>query len=146
MGAQPVDGSKLRREAERKRKDESLDKWFGMKKAKMTPELEKELKALKLRAHIDPKRFYKGNDSKELPKYFAVATEVGGGMAATGYEAPQQSRRVRSFIDSVLRDQKSMEWTGTRDQEVMNRGQAASKSGHGKRGGKSTNRGGAWKQ
>ena len=35
---------------------EKLDKWFGLPKHKMTPELEKELKALRLRANFDPKR------------------------------------------------------------------------------------------
>merc|ERR1711957_412289 len=78
----PYDDSKLRKKEKKAIKGETLDKWFGMPKAKMTPELEAELKAIKMRGALDAKRFYKGNDSRELPTHFHMATEVGGGMAA----------------------------------------------------------------
>ena len=54
-------------------------------------------------------RFYKANDSQELPKYFTIATEVGGGMAATGLhtKTPEvKAHSGRSFLDSIIRDQK----------------------------------------
>ena len=38
----------------------------------MTPEIEQDLKILKLRNVLDRKRHYKKNDSKTLPKYFQV--------------------------------------------------------------------------
>lgn len=43
-----------------------------MKAPEMTDELKNDLKALKMRAAIDPKRFYKKNDREGLPKYFQV--------------------------------------------------------------------------
>lgn len=43
-----------------------------MKAPEMTEELKNDLKALQMRAAIDPKRFYKKNDRKGLPKYFQV--------------------------------------------------------------------------
>lgn len=54
-------------------------------------------------------RFYKANDSQELPKYFTIATEVGGGMAAAGLHSrtPEVTAHSgRSFLDTILRDQK----------------------------------------
>lgn len=48
------------------------DGWFGMKAPEMTSELKNDLKALKMRAAIDPKRFYKKNDREGLPKYVQV--------------------------------------------------------------------------
>merc|ERR1719375_1944103 len=42
------------------------------------------LQAIKLRGHADPKRFYKSNDTKELPKYFVVGTEVDAARSASG--------------------------------------------------------------
>eukprot|EP00930_Biecheleria_cincta_P047942 TRINITY_DN33341_c0_g1_i1.p1 TRINITY_DN33341_c0_g1~~TRINITY_DN33341_c0_g1_i1.p1 ORF type:complete len:283 (+),score=63.90 TRINITY_DN33341_c0_g1_i1:98-946(+) len=149
---QPVKDRKLRRAEAKKERESKLEKWFGLPKHKMTPELEKELKAIKLRTSFDPKRFYKAHDSQELPKYFTVATEVGGGMAPVGLNtrtANVTAHSGRSFLDTVMRDQKSYEFTNKKFGEVNSRGLASLDSGHGKRksqGAKSTHRGGAWKK
>ncbi|KAL4825967.1 hypothetical protein H8958_015382 [Nasalis larvatus] len=52
------------------------DGWFGMKAPEMTNELKNDLKALKMRASMDPKRFYKKNDRDGFPKYFQIGTLV----------------------------------------------------------------------
>ena len=152
-GAQvrPVNDAKERRAEAKKERTEKLDKWFGLPKHRMTPELEKELRALKLRANFDPKRFYKANDSKELPKYFTIATEVGGGLAPVGLHTKTREVHAhsgRSFLDTILRDESVQSWTHKKKQEVSEKHAAALRSGHGKRkseGAKSTKRGGAWK-
>jgi len=41
-----------------------------MPKVELTEELRNDLKAIKFRNQIFPKRFYKNNDSDNLPKYF----------------------------------------------------------------------------
>lgn len=149
----PVNDEKLRRKEAKKQREEKLEKWFGLPKQKLTPELEKELKAIKLRANFDPKRFYKANDSSELPKHFVVATEVGGGMAPVGLNSSTldiNARRGRSFLDTLVRDQKVQEWTAKRASEVSARVFASRFSGHGrpqKQGeGRRNRRGGAWKK
>jgi len=43
-----------------------------MKRPEITPEIKRDLQIIKLRNVLDPKRFYKKDDSKELPKYFEV--------------------------------------------------------------------------
>mmetsp|Transcript_92138 Transcript_92138/g.168966 ORF Transcript_92138/g.168966 Transcript_92138/m.168966 type:complete len:257 (-) Transcript_92138:45-815(-) len=146
--ARPLDDSKLRRKERKQAQEEQLKGWFGMQKQQLTPELEKELKALKLRGSVDPKRFYKANDSKELPKYFHVAYEVGGGLAPAG-EKPVAQKRGRSFLDEILHDSKVSEYTYKRLSEVNDRGFASANSGHGlvrKKGKASTHRGGGWKK
>ena len=45
---------------------------FSLPKQDLTPELAAELKAIRLRAYMDPKRFYKGNDTNELPTHFHI--------------------------------------------------------------------------
>ena len=50
--------------------------WGEMPKVELTEELKADLKALKLRNFIYANRFYKGNDSKMLPKYFQIGTIV----------------------------------------------------------------------
>ena len=152
MPVRPVNDVKERREEAKKNRTEKLDKWFGLPKHRMTPELEKELKALKLRANFDPKRFYKANDRQELPKYFTIATEVGGGMAPVGLHTKTREVHAhsgRSFLDTILRDETVQSWTQKKKSEVNAKHEAALNSGHGKRkfeGAKSTKRGGAWKQ
>lgn len=48
------------------------DGWFNMKAVEMTPELENDLKTLQMRSVLDPKRFYRKNDMKTLPKFVQV--------------------------------------------------------------------------
>jgi hypothetical protein len=146
------DGSLLRREKKKRDKD-FLKGWFGLPRRQITPELEKELKAIKLRANFDPKRFYKANDSNKLPTHFAIATEVGGGMAAAGLAQTQfdiKPRSGRSLLSTMLREQKGQEYVSKVQQTLHDRGTASRRSGHGnpsqkgqKRG---AARGGSWKK
>lgn len=155
MPVRPVNDKNLQKKETASRREDKLDKWFGLPKRKLTPELEKELKALQLRGSYDPKRFYKSNDSKSLPTHFVMATEIGGGLAAAGLAANHEPRwnSGRSFLDTVLRDSKAQEWAWKKHGEVTSRGHAAFNSGHGKPGAnggrkglKGTKRGGTWKK
>jgi len=130
----PVDDRSIRKKEAKAERESKLEKWFGLRRHKMTPELEKELRAIKLRANFDPKRFYKANDDSKLPKYFTVATEVGGGMRAAGYEDNRREVTAtsgRSFLSEVLRDEKAQEWTAKKAWEVRSRDIASLNSGHG---------------
>ena len=56
--------------------------WGSMEKVELTEELKNDLKTIKFRNQIFPKRFYKNNDSENLPKYFQIGTVVeSGGFA-----------------------------------------------------------------
>jgi len=146
----PLDDSKERKKQAKDRAKDQLDKWFGLQRQNMTPELEKELKAIKLRGFYDPKRFYKGNDSKKLPTHFHIAREVGGGLAATGEHSTMGSgRKAKSFLDTVLADQAAQDYTWKRHYEATAKNQSWAQGGHGKRDKKSqhsSKRGGSWKK
>lgn len=151
QAVRPVDDKALRKKEAKAQKGEALAKWFGLPRAKMTPELEKELLAIKLRGNVDPKRFYKGQDSKKLPTHFHVAVETGGDGPVAGYHAKNESRRGVSFLDSVLRDSQAQDWTYKKFTEVSAKGDAAANSGHGRKRpkrseAKGTKRGQAWKK
>jgi len=60
--------------AERRKTDQSG--WFDIPKAEITPEIKRHLQLLKLRDVLDPKRFYKKGDLKELPTHFQVRVSV----------------------------------------------------------------------
>ena len=71
--------------------------WGMMEKVEMTDELRNDLKAIKFRNQIFPKRFYKGNDSDNLPKYFQIGTVVdsnGIGRVGDRLTKKQQKRTI----------------------------------------------------
>ena len=54
------------------REESAGPKWFNLPATKITPEIERDMKLLKMRNVLDSKRHYKKNDSSSLPKYFQV--------------------------------------------------------------------------
>merc|ERR1711874_284400 len=64
---------KLKREARAKTKG---DGWFNMPALEMTEERKRDLEIVQIRGALDPKRFYKKNDWKTLPKYYQIGTVV----------------------------------------------------------------------
>merc|ERR1719473_1102508 len=113
--APPLDAQKEERKALAKAKEEKLGKWFDLPKQTLTPELEKELKALKLRAYMDPKRFYKANDSDQLPTHFHIGTLQGG------LSSQPSRKRGRSLLDEALSDDAIQAWTQKKEYEVAER-------------------------
>lgn len=56
-----------------KTKEESAGPmWFNLPATQLTPEIEQDMKLIKMRNILDRKRHYKKNDSSALPKYFQV--------------------------------------------------------------------------
>ena len=52
------------------------DQWFNLPATEVTEEIKNDLEVLQMRGALDPKRFYKKNTNKELPKYFQVGRYV----------------------------------------------------------------------
>ncbi|CAI2378822.1 unnamed protein product [Moneuplotes crassus] len=76
--------------------------WFDMKAPELTDEVLMDLKAIKMRNLIYKKRFYKGNDSRELPKFFQIGTVVSNGNEMGDEKLTRKERRGRiaeSFLD-----------------------------------------------
>ncbi|XP_046556640.1 deoxynucleotidyltransferase terminal-interacting protein 2-like [Haliotis rubra] len=67
-----------RKQKERKKAREQTKGrgWYNMPIGELTEEKKNDLIALKMRRALDPKRFYKGDDIKGLPKYFQFGTVV----------------------------------------------------------------------
>ena len=75
-----------------------------MKKAKLTPELESDLKALKNRNLIFKKKFYKANDNNKFPEFFHVGTVVD---PSTGVQANQGKVKGGTLAEQFLMDDES---------------------------------------
>ncbi|XP_028760042.1 rRNA-processing protein fcf2-like [Neltuma alba] len=101
----PSDPKKLNKLLRKQVKDTAGKNWFDMPAQTMTPELEKDLKLLKLRGAIDPKRHYKKGDSKSktLPKYFQVGTVVESSEDFFSARLTKKERKA-TLADELLSD------------------------------------------
>jgi hypothetical protein len=52
--------------------------WFDLPAQQITDEVKRDLRLLRLRGVMDPKRFYKSFDQTKFPKYFQFGTVVEG--------------------------------------------------------------------
>ncbi|KAJ9544802.1 hypothetical protein OSB04_024509 [Centaurea solstitialis] len=102
----PNDPKKVNKLLKKQVKDTTGKNWFDMPAPTLTPELKKDLKLLKLRNVIDPKRHYKKGDSKlnVFPKYFQVGTVV---EPVSEYFTSRLTKKERkpTLADELLSDQ-----------------------------------------
>ncbi|EPY76454.1 deoxynucleotidyltransferase terminal-interacting protein 2 [Camelus ferus] len=94
------------------------DGWFGMKAPELTDELKNDLKALKMRASMDPKRFYKKNDRDGFPKYFQVGTIVDNPADFYHSRIPKKQRK-RTIVEELLADSEFRRYNRRKYSEIM---------------------------
>ncbi|CEM06432.1 unnamed protein product [Vitrella brassicaformis CCMP3155] len=138
LQAAPLDSTKERQKQRKKEQADKLDQWFGLPKQELTPEVKNELLALRLRGVADPKRFYKGQDSKKLPTHFHIAKVVEGGMPgvgggresiARGALSRRRNRRGgESLLSDLLKSAEVDKWSKRKYGELQQRAQEGSKS------------------
>ncbi|XP_052460621.1 deoxynucleotidyltransferase terminal-interacting protein 2 [Carassius gibelio] len=115
--------AKLKRKAEREKT--TGDGWFNMRAPELTEELKNDLKALKMRSAMDPKRFYKKNDREGFPKYFQVGTVVDNPVDFYSSRIPKKQRK-RTIVEELLADAEFRSYNKKKYQEIM-----AEKAAHG---------------
>lgn len=122
----PVDPLKLNKLARKQKDNTAGSKWFNLSAPTITPEIKKELQLLKLRGVVDPKRHYKADDSKGLPKYFQVGTVVGG--PADFYSGRLTKKEQKSSIaDELLSDSSLTAYRKRKYIEIQDQKQAGGK-------------------
>ncbi|XP_059359949.1 deoxynucleotidyltransferase terminal-interacting protein 2 isoform X2 [Carassius carassius] len=108
--------AKLKRKAEREKT--TGDGWFNMRAPELTEELKNDLKALKMRSAMDPKRFYKKNDREGPPKYFQVGTVVDNPVDFYSSRIPKKQRK-RTMVEELLADAEFRSYNKKKYQEIM---------------------------
>lgn len=122
----PVEPRKLNKLAKKQAKDTAGAKWFDLSAPTITPELKKDLQLLKLRNVIDPKRHYKAEDSKGLPKYFQVGTVIGG--PADFYSGRLTKKERKSTLaDELLSDSTLSAYRKRKYLDIQDKKQAGGK-------------------
>ncbi|KAJ1144627.1 hypothetical protein NDU88_010924 [Pleurodeles waltl] len=108
----------LKKKRREERAKTTGDGWFGMKAPELTDELKNDLKALKMRSAIDPKRFYKKNDREGFPKYFQVGTVVDSAVDFYHSRIPMKQRK-RTIVEELLADSEFRRYNKKKYQEIM---------------------------
>nr|AFK35831.1 unknown [Lotus japonicus] len=117
--APPNDPRKLNKLLRKQVKDTAGKNWFNMPAQTITLELQKDLKLLKLRGAIDPKRHHKKGDSKSktLPKYFQMGTVVDSPLDFFSGRLTKKERRA-SLADELLADQNLVAYRKRKVREI----------------------------
>ncbi|PCH40018.1 Fcf2-domain-containing protein [Wolfiporia cocos MD-104 SS10] len=107
--------------------------WFDLPEpdAADLPRLYREVEALRLRNHLDPKRFYRrdegeGKGIKGLPKHFAIGTIVAtpSPFGAHSAENLSRSNRKRTLVDELVDDAETRSYAKKKFRELQ-RGRGA---------------------
>ncbi|XP_015212238.2 deoxynucleotidyltransferase terminal-interacting protein 2 [Lepisosteus oculatus] len=93
----------LKKKRREERAKTTGDSWYNMKAPELTEELKNDLKALKMRSALDPKRFYKKNDREGFPKYFQVGTVVDDPVDFYHARIPKKQRK-RTIVEELIAD------------------------------------------
>lgn len=92
--------------------------WFDMKAPEMTEEIQRDLELLKMRSVLDPKRHYKNNDMKVLPKHFHLGTVVESPVDFYSSRIPKKSRK-RTLAEEILSNEESLRFQKRKYEEIM---------------------------
>ncbi|PMD14883.1 Fcf2-domain-containing protein [Hyaloscypha hepaticicola] len=80
--------------------------WYNLPRTNLTPELKRDLQLLRMRDVLDPKRFYKKENSKpQIPEFSQVGTIIEG---PTEYFSGRLSNkeRKRTLVEEILAGEK----------------------------------------
>ncbi|ELK06354.1 Deoxynucleotidyltransferase terminal-interacting protein 2 [Pteropus alecto] len=108
----------LQKKRRKERQKTAGDGWFGMKAPELTDELKNDLKALKMRASMDPKRFYKKNDRDGFPKYFQIGTIVDNPADFYHSRIPKKQRK-KTIVEELLADSEFRRYNRRKYSEIM---------------------------
>jgi len=99
--------------------------WFNMPAQTVTPELRREVQAMRLHAVLDPKRFLKGEARRErsrMPEFFQLGHVLNTPHPATTSASAGASTRKRNFLDELVDDSEARTRARQQFAEVQKRG------------------------
>ncbi|KAM0789939.1 hypothetical protein ACM66B_006779 [Microbotryomycetes sp. NB124-2] len=104
--------------------------WFDMPATEVTPEVKREIQAMRLRNALDPKRFYKGSSKqdKKMPEFFQMGHVIESNQSAsTG--SPSIARK-RTFVEELVDDEQSKAYAKKKTSEIMAKHMSGRKGGN----------------
>ncbi|CAG8540898.1 6988_t:CDS:2, partial [Scutellospora calospora] len=98
-----------RKERQKLREATTGPGWFDMPKPELTTEIKRDLQVIKLRNVLDPKRFYKKDNSKGIPKYFQIGTVIEGPTEFYSSRLPRKERK-QTIVDELMADEQAKQY------------------------------------
>ncbi len=96
--------------------------WQSMPSLQITPEMERDLRVIENRQHIDPKRFYKssgtGRKKGELPTKVAFGTVIEAPHEFYSSRIAKRDRR-KTFTEEIMSDRKIMDYAKSRVRKIQ---------------------------
>lgn len=92
--------------------------WFGMKAPELTEETKRDLEVLQMRGVLDPKRFYKKNDSAALPKYFQIGKVLDAPADYYADRVPNKQRKS-TLVDELMADAEFKKYNKRKYAEII---------------------------
>ncbi len=89
-----------------------------MAAAEMTDKLRNDIKAIRMRSTLDPKRFYKNNDMKALPKFVQVGTVVESAADFYHSRVPKKQRK-QTIVEELLADAQTRRYNKRKYMELQ---------------------------
>ncbi|XP_066153210.1 deoxynucleotidyltransferase terminal-interacting protein 2 [Euwallacea fornicatus] len=112
-----VSKKKLQQERKKERDKTKGKSWYGLPATEMTDELKQDLEVLQMRSVLDPKRFYKKNDLKVLPKYFQVGKVLDAPLDFYNNRLTKKERK-RTLVDELLSDAEFQKYNKRKFKEI----------------------------
>ncbi|GJN94133.1 hypothetical protein Rhopal_007207-T1 [Rhodotorula paludigena] len=101
--------------------------WFDLPAQKMTPELKRELDALRLSQALDPKRFMRGGAKKDkVGEFFQVGHVISPSTRATTLSSAARVAK-RSFVDDLVADEEAKAYAKRKTREITAKGMSGRK-------------------
>ncbi|KAJ3660363.1 hypothetical protein Zmor_004814 [Zophobas morio] len=116
----PLEVSEKRLKKQRKKESELTKgkKWYGLPATEMTDEVKRDLEILQMRSVLDPKRFYKKNDSKVLPKYFQIGKVLDSPLDYYNARLTKKERK-KTLVDELLADAEFTKYNKRKYKEII---------------------------
>ncbi|KAK9490639.1 Fcf2 pre-rRNA processing-domain-containing protein [Lipomyces doorenjongii] len=113
-----ADPIKIKRENKEAKEATAGEKWFHMPKTELTPTIKRDMQLLRLRNVLDPKRHYRRENEKEVPKYFQTGTIMEG---PTEYFSSRLTKKERkqTLADEILANEKAKAYFKRKYDEIQ---------------------------
>jgi len=108
----------LKKKKELERNKTKGDKWYGMPATEVTEEIKNDLEVLQMRGALDPKRFYKKNSNKELPKYFQVGRYIDNPVEYYSDRGSAKNKK-KSLVDELMADAEFQRYNKRKYTEII---------------------------
>nr|XP_012146643.1 PREDICTED: deoxynucleotidyltransferase terminal-interacting protein 2 isoform X2 [Megachile rotundata] len=109
---------KLKAKRQRERAKTKGTGWFNMPAPEMTPEVKHDLQVIQMRSVLDPKRFYKKNDLKVLPKYFQIGKVVNSPLDYYSGRLTKKERK-KTIVDELMADAEFSKFNKRKYKEII---------------------------